>query len=114
MNSSLLAFSPLSLCKYFVRNLFLAGPLLVGVSSGEEVDEEDAAVRFRGAAAAAAASEVGVTLGLSSLGGSAGSTTATAPEGGFGGGVAPRGHERSSGCIWQSAFILAAAAASVI
>ena len=112
MNSSLLAFSPLSLCKYFVRNLFLAGPLLVGVSSGEEVDEEDAAVRFRGAAAAAA-SEVGVTLGLSSLGGSAGSTTATAPEGGFGGGVAPRGHERSSGCIWQSAFILAAAASVI-
>ena len=101
--------SPLSLCKYFVRNLFLAGPLpeATGVSGGDE--EEDDEVRFSGAAAAA--SEVrGEAL---VLGGSAGSTTATdceaaeaAVEAAV---VAPgRGHERSSGCIWQSAmFILA-------
>ena len=108
-----LARSPLSLCKYFVRNLFLAGPLpeATGVSGGDEEEDE---VRFSGAAAAA--SEVRGEEALV-LGGSAGSTTATDPvavvvvvcgceEAAV---VVPgRGHERSSGCIWQSAmFILA-------
>ena len=83
-----------------MRNLFLAGPLpeATGVSGAEPEEDE---VRFRGAAASEVRGEV------LRLGGSAGSTTTAVVVVCGGVGDAPRGHERSSGCIWQSAFILA-------
>ena len=91
-----------------MRNLFLAGPLVVGVSPSEDGGED--AVRFSGTASAAAG------VGVGSLGGSAGSTTATADSRNLsallsiGGGVEGclAGQERSSGCICVSAALILA------
>ena len=94
-----------------MRNLFLAGPLVVGVSPSEDEGGEDA-VRFSGTA-----SEGAAVVGVGSLGGSAGSTTATADSRNLsallsiGGGedCCLAGQERSSGCICVSAALILAA-----
>ena len=82
-----------------MRNLFRAGPLLEAADTGVSGEDE---VRFSGVEASA--SEVVRGEPLSSLGGSAGSTTAVVAGGGEAAGRG--GHERSSGCIWHSTSIL--------
>ncbi len=119
--------SPLSLCKYLVRNRFLAGPPLTGLSraSVTAVAESTAASPRPTSSLSLRPASLPVRLsGLSSAsglrpgeggvrmvgGGAAGSTTgvAIAEEGGecaAAAGLDGLGRDKSRGCIWQSLFI---------
>ena len=96
--------SPLSLCKYFVRNLFRAGPPPLD-DGGVSGDDEDRFSGPRAAAGEASPAEAAASADRSgeAADGATGSTTAVAASA-SGGGEAEdgRGRERSSGCIWQS------------